>query len=74
MHNFDTELRELQRLYHQEINKLAKLFYWNLVEKMSKPPTGYYFLNDLREFMPENKRQLFDLHRKEKDYQALLHL
>jgi len=25
-------------------------FYYNLIERMSKPPNGYYFKKDLQEF------------------------
>jgi hypothetical protein len=69
---FDREIKRLELQYKEELNKLIKMaIYWNLVVKMSKPPTGYYFLNDVRQVIPDDQKQLFDQLRKKRDFTTL---
>jgi len=74
---FDGEIIRLQLELGRKRNMFAKEFYWNMITKMSKPPSGYYFLNDLEStiFMLNDKdnessdrKQLFQQLRRQRRY------
>jgi hypothetical protein len=54
--SFDSEIIRLEPQLERRRRQFAKQFYWNLVKAMSKPPLGYYFLNDLETHLPECKK------------------
>ena len=45
------EIRNLKNQYKIEVLKLAKEFYWNTLNKMCKPPNGYYFKKDIENML-----------------------
>jgi len=68
---FDGNINRLQLQLNRLRIALAKQFYWNAIEIMSKPPHGYYFLNDFESTIisscpDDTKKQLFHQLRKER--------
>jgi len=71
-HKFDGgEIRHMTHTLKQLRVKLVKLFYWNLVDIMHKPYLGYYYLNDIELFLPEDKSILLQQFRKNKQYDQI---
>jgi len=71
-YDFQDQTVALQVQYKLEVRKLAKMFYWRLVESMSKPPNGYYFLNDLRSVITDiDQRQMFDTLRTDRNFKQI---
>jgi len=48
---FDHNVKKLELLHAAAVDKLAKEFYWRLVQALSKPPNGYYFKQDLQHML-----------------------
>jgi hypothetical protein len=71
IHRFDSHITKLQVQYNHELHKYTKTFYWSCVKIMSKPPTGYYFLNDLEMVIPVHSQQLFRQLRVNRDYNQI---
>jgi len=58
----------------QAYQRLAKQFYWHLVDIMHSAPLGYYYLNDIEEILPADKKQQLQQLRAAKRYDDIKQL
>lgn len=58
-HKFEhcAEFDMMEEQLTQARQRLAKRFYWRLVDTIHRAPLGYYFLNDIETFLPVDKKQ-----------------
>jgi len=73
LNTFDYNINKLETQYCNQINKLAKTFYWSCVRSMSKPPFGYYFLNDIENsgVIPDHNKLLFKQLREHRNFESI---
>ena len=65
------QLIVLNEQHKIEIQKLVKAYYWLCISSMSLPPVGYYFLNDLRNIIPDTHKPIFDELRRNRNYEQI---
>jgi len=54
--NYCAEIAAMEEQLAQARQRLAKHFYWQLVDMMHQAPLGHYFLNDLEMVLPADKK------------------
>jgi len=67
----DGQIHMLEQQHKQQVMKLVKAYYWLTISKLSLPPLGYYFLNDVRTTIPDDSKSLFDALRSKRDFNRI---